>query len=156
MEWFQLGMAGLQGVAGAFRGSAERIAGQQARKTAYYNAAQLDREAQELGAEGAENQMRMRAMQGVAVGQVAARTAASGVERSGSALGAEAKVATRFEQEVNDLAARSLQRTSAMREQAQMTRWQGRQAASAGKVSGFGSLLSGVLQGGVTAFNAFK
>lgn len=156
MEWFQLGMAGLQGLSGAFRGSAERMAGRQARQTAYYNAAQLDREAQGLAAESSENQMRMREMQGVAVGQAATQTAASGVERSGSALGKEMKVATRFEQEVNDLAARSLQRTSAMKEQAQMTRWQGRQAAKAGKVSGFGSLLSGVLQGGVTAFNAFE
>ena len=66
------------------------------------------------------------------------------------------KVATRFEQEVNDLAARSLQRSSAMREQAQMERWKGRQAERAGKVSGFGSLLSGAVQGGATAFNAFK
>jgi len=98
----------------------------------------------------------MRAMQGVATGQAAAQTAASGVERSGSALGREMKVATRFEQEVNDLAARSLQRSSAMREQAQMERWKGRQAERAGKVSGFGSLLSGVVQGGATAFNAFK
>ena len=147
MEWFQLGMAGLQGLAGAFRGRAEREAGRQARQTAYYNASAL---------ESAENQMRMRAMQGVATGQAAAQTAASGVERSGSALGREMKVATRFEQEVNDLAARSLQRSSAMREQAQMERWKGRQAERAGKVSGFGSLLSGVVQGGATAFNAFK
>ena len=131
MEWFQLGMAGLQGLAGAFRGRAEREAGRQARQTAYYNASALDREADALDAE-------------------------SGVERSGSALGREMKVATRFEQEVNDLAARSLQRSSAMREQAQMERWKGRQAERAGKVSGFGSLLSGVVQGGATAFNAFK
>ena len=151
MEWFQLGMAGLQGLAGAFRGRAEREAGRQARQTAYYNASALDREADALDAESAENQMRMRAMQGVATGQAAAQTAASG-----SALGREMKVATRFEQEVNDLAARSLQRSSAMREQAQMERWKGRQAERAGKVSGFGSLLSGVVQGGATAFNAFK
>lgn len=156
MEWFQLGMAGLQGLAGAFRGRAERQAGRQARQTAYYNASALDREADALDAESAENQMRMRAMQGVATGQAAAQTAASGVERSGSALGREMKVATRFEQEVNDLAARSLQRSSAMREQAQMERWKGRQAERAGKVSGFGSLLSGVVQSGATAFNAFK
>lgn len=156
MEWFQLGMAGLQGLAGAFRGRAEREAGRQTRQTAYYNASALDREADALDAESAENQMRMRAMQGVATGQAAAQTAASGVERSGSALGREMKVATRFEQEVNDLAARSLQRSSAMREQAQMERWKGRQAERAGKVSGFGSLLSGVVQGGAMAFNAFK
>ena len=77
MEWFQLGMAGLQGLAGAFRGRAEREAGRQARQTAYYNASALDREADALDAESAENQMRMRAMQGVATGQAAAQTAAS-------------------------------------------------------------------------------
>ena len=56
MEWFQLGMAGLQGLAGAFRGRAEREAGRQARQTAYYNASALDREADALDAESAENQ----------------------------------------------------------------------------------------------------
>ena len=156
MQWFQLGMAGLQGLSGIMKGSAERLAGKQARQTAYYNAEKIERDAGELAAESAENQMRLRAMQGVAVGQVAARTAASGVERSGSALGAEAKVATRFEQEVNDLAARDMKRVSAMQEQAQMERWKGRQAAKAGKMSGLGSLLSGVMQGGETAFNAFE
>ena len=80
MQWFQLGMAGLQGLSGIMKGSAERLAGKQARQTAYYNAEKIERDAGELAAESAENQMRLRAMQGVAVGQVAARTAASGVE----------------------------------------------------------------------------
>lgn len=156
MEWFQLGMAGLQGLSGVMKGGAERMAGRQARQTSYYNAAAMERAAEEMGAESAENQMRLRAMQGVAVGQAAARTAASGVERSGSALGKEMAVATRFEQEVNDLAARDLQQVSAMRGKAQMERWKGRQAERAAKRSGFGSLLGGVMQGGVTAFNAFQ
>lgn len=154
--WFQLGMAALQGASGLMQGAAQRAAGKQAREAAYYNAAAMEREAGELGAESAENQMRLRAMQGIGVGQAAARTAASGVERSGSALGAEAKVATRYEQEVNDLAARDLQRVSAMRQQAQMEMWKGRQAELASKRRGIGSLLSGVMQGGVTAFNAFQ
>lgn len=95
-------------------------------------------------------------MQGVATGQAAARQRRAAWNGAGARWGREMKVATRFEQEVNDLAARSLQRSSAMREQAQMERWKGRQAERAGKVSGFGSLLSGVVQGGATAFNAFK
>lgn len=149
-------MGALQGLSGAMKGGAQSAAGRAERDTAYYNADKLQREAKVLGSEGAENQLRMRAMQGVAVGQEVARTGASGVERSGSARQREVSAATRFEQEVNDLAAQSLQKVSAMQEQAQMERWKGRQAARAGKGGGLGSLLGGVMDGGATIFNAFN
>lgn len=143
----------LSGIAGFGQ---SMMAGQAANQQAKYNAAMQERQAGDERERLKVNSSRMLDDKRREMARMELYFHNSGASAtSGTPLAVLGEVSSRLDEQIEDFATRSLAGISRLEDSARITRWSGKQAARAGVVSGFGTLLSRTASGayGQTQWN---
>lgn len=119
-----------------------------------YNATIAENQASHEADVSAENAKRQREMNHRQLSAIRARMAGSGVSQSqGSSLDVLGASASELELQTLDLFREGEAKQVAYRNQAGIERWQGSQAATAGKIGAIGSLIGGVASTGQSLYS---
>lgn len=118
--------------------------GKAQKKMANYNAAMSEREAQMEAQVTGENAVRQRQMNQRQLSSMRSKMAASGVSMTGgSTLDVFGAAVSDYETQVLDMFREGEMKQQQLYNQAAMSRYQGKQAYSAGKIGAVGSLIGG-------------
>lgn len=114
------------------------------KQMANYNASLAANQAKQVQAVAAENASRQRDMARRQLSSMRSRMAAGGVSTAtGSSLDTLGNAASDLELQTLDAFRESEARQTALRNQANMSKWQGQQAGNAGSIGAVGSLING-------------
>jgi hypothetical protein len=128
--------------------------GQAQQDMAEYNAKVAENQAKHEADVSRENATRQREMNRRQISAIRARMAGSGVSLSqGSSLDVIGAAASELELATLDLFREGEARQVTYRNQAGIERWQGEQAATAGKIGAIGSLIGGVASTGQSLYS---
>lgn len=132
----------LMAASGAMQAYSQKQQGDASQDTAEYNAKLSERQAQAQRHDRQVNSTRMREDMNRKLATYRAQAAANGViSDEGSPLAVYSESRDRFDEQIDQYTQQAITRESLMMDQARMQRYQGEEAAKAGKISAVGTLL---------------